>query len=474
MEIQGNTNGHSTLKQSFEAQKKYFLTHRNRPLRYRIEKIKEVGKYISRNEAALCEALRSDFSKAEMETEITEMYTVITEVRHAVKNLKKWAAPKTVETPLALFGTRGKVIYEPRGVVLIMAPWNFPFMLTIGPLISAIAAGNCVMIKPSEVAAHTAAFMAKMIRTLFKPEEVMLIEGGVELSKELLELPFDHIFFTGGSEVGKIVMQAAAKNLSSVTLELGGKSPVIIDETASIGKAAKRLVWGKFLNAGQACVAPDYLLIHKDKERAFVEAFKKQVVKMYGENPEKSIDFARIINDRHFVRLKTALDAACERGAEIVVGGETDEEERYIAPTLIGKVPMDTTLMEDEIFGPIFPYMTFEKREDALKVIQGLPKPLAMYVFSNSNRNVRYFIENTSAGSTVVNDNVLQFIHAELPFGGVNFSGMGKGHGYHGFMEFTNERSVVVQNRFWGSSELIHPPFTGFKRLVSKVLRKFL
>jgi aldehyde dehydrogenase (NAD+) len=360
-------------------------------------------------------------------------------------------------------------------VVLVIAPWNFPFMLTMGPLVSALAAGNRVFLKPSEVSNHTSALLAEMVADVFGEDEVVLFEGGVEVSQGLLALPFDHIFFTGSTGVGKIVMRAAAENLASVTLELGGKSPVIVDDTASLRTAAERIVWGKCINCGQACVAPDYVLVHENSKEELVVEMKKALERLFpldGERTDRWGDLARVIDDRHFARLTALLENAVERGAVIRHGGGAVRESRAFEPTIVTDVDPDADLMHEEIFGPILPVLGFSDLEEALDRVSRSAKPLALYVFSRSQKNIARALERTTAGTSAVNDVIAQFVHPELPFGGVNHSGMGKAHGYHGFVELSNERPVLRQNLLYSNFKPIYPPYTGgVRRMIDALIR---
>lgn len=418
------------------------------------------------------EACFADLGKSSAEADLTEIFPIVSEAKHAMKNVRKWTKPHKVATPLSLLGSSSWIKYEPKGVCLIISPWNFPFNLTFGPLISAIAAGNCVIIKPSEMTPQSSELMREIVGKLFDKDEITLIEGGVETSTELLELPFNHIFFTGAPSIGKIVMTAAAKNLTSITLELGGKSPTIIDETADIKNAAKMIAWGKFTNNGQICIAPDYVFVHETKQRDFAEAMRKQLDEFYGEVPENSESYARIVNEKHFDRLKSYIDDAVEKGAKIVAGGNADKDKKFIAPTIIENAPMDSELMKNEIFGPILPLYSYKNLDEPINFIRENEKPLALYVYSKNNKNINRIIDNTRAGGTCINNNDVQFFNHNLPFGGVNNSGIGKGHGKFGFEAFSNARGILKQVLPSGL-QLMMPPYTNFKRKLIEMTIKW-
>ena len=417
-------------------------------------------------------ACLTDLGKAVAETDLTEIFPIVSEAKHATRNLKKWMKPRKVATPLSLLGSSSWIKYEPKGVCLIVSPWNFPFNLTFGPLISAIAAGNCVIVKPSEMTPHSSAVMSEIVSKLFDESEIALIEGGVETSTALLELPFNHIFFTGAPSVGKIVMTAAAKNLTSVTLELGGKSPTIVDETADIKNAAKMIAWGKFANNGQICIAPDYVFVHESKRQEFSEAIQKQLSDFYGAKPENSESYARIVNEKHFDRVKSYIDDAARKGAKIIAGGKENRREKFIAPTIVEDAPLDSELMKNEIFGPVLPLYTYKNLEEPISFIRENEKPLALYIYSKSSQNVNRIIDNTRAGGTCVNNNDVHFFNHNLPFGGINNSGIGKGHGKFGFEAFSNARGILKQV-LPSSLQLMMPPYTDFKRKLIEMTIKW-
>ncbi|EMJ95424.1 aldehyde dehydrogenase family protein [Leptospira alstonii] len=440
----------------------------------RIQRLKKLREAIFKYSPEIEKAVNADFRKNEREVDITEIMPSISEINDAIHHVRRWMKPVNVKTPLTLFGSKSQILYEPRGVVLIIGPWNYPFYLTFAPLAAAIAAGNTVLIKPSEFTPVTSNLIQKILSEVFPKEEVAVFEGDYQVSSALMELPLDHIFFTGSTHVGKIVMTAAAKHLTSVTLELGGKSPAIIDKSADIKKAAKKLVWGKVLNAGQTCVAPDYLLIPNDLIKPFVEEAKTVVKEFYGSKPLKeNPDFCRIVNDRNFSRVSGYIHEAVEKGAKIEMGGDTDSSQNYIEPTLLSNVPENSNIMEDEIFGPVLPMIPYTNLDEAIAKINSKPKPLALYVFGKKERAIKKILKETSSGGVAVNDVILHLANPNLPFGGVNHSGHGSYHGFFGFKAFSHERSVLRQALF-SSIDLMYPPYTNFvKRLVS-LTKKFL
>jgi len=418
------------------------------------------------------EALYKDLGKPVVETELTEIYQIIGDIKHAKQYLHKWMRKQKVKTPLSMLGSSSYYIYESKGVCLIISPWNFPFNLTFGPLVSAIAAGNTVIIKPSEVTPHSSALMAKIIEDVFSEDEVALVQGEAEVSTELLKLPFNHIFFTGSPNVGKIVMTAAAKNLTSVTLELGGKSPTFIDKTANIDMVAKKIMWGKFMNAGQICVSPDYVLIDESIKAKFIEACKKWLKNFYTEQPEHSESYARIVTQKHFERLKSHIKNAESLNATIEIGGKLDSDTKYIEPTLVSNLKEEASLLQDEIFGPILPILTYSTIDEAIDYVNSKERPLALYVYSKNKSNTKKIIENTRAGGTCINNNVIHYANHHLPFGGTNNSGIGKSNGFFGFKAFSNERAIVKQHTI-GVTELLFPPYTDLKEKLARLTIKW-
>ncbi|MBT8221401.1 MAG: aldehyde dehydrogenase family protein [Bacteroidia bacterium] len=445
----------------------------NTTAKQRLAKLDKLYDAVLKYKQEIREALYADFKKPEAEVDLTEIYIVTSEIKHARRHLKQWMSREKVETPMSMLGSSSWIHYEPKGVVLIISPWNFPINLTFGPLISAIAAGNCVMIKPSEHTPHSSAVMQKIIDEIYDEQEVALIQGGVETSTELLKLPFNHIFFTGAPSIGKVVMAAASKHLSSVTLELGGKSPTIVDETANLGAVATRMAWGKFANNGQVCIAPDYVLVHESKKDALIDAVKEKIEAFYGTDVSKSKDYCRMVNGRHHARVQSMIDDAVANGGKVVMGGESNASEDYIAPTMITDVSLDSKIMTEEIFGPVLPIVTYAKLDEAIDLINSKEKPLALYIYSKSKKNINKIMKHTRAGGTCINNSDVHFFNTNLPFGGSNNSGIGKSHGRYGFEAFSNARSVLQQN-IPGALEMLMPPYTDFKqKLIDLTIKWF-
>jgi aldehyde dehydrogenase (NAD+) len=416
-------------------------------------------------------ALRADLRKSEAEADICELMPVLGELHHARRNLRSWMRAVPVSAPLALLGTQAAIRPEPKGVALIISPWNYPFGLTLGPLVSAIAAGCTAIIKPSEYSPHCSAVIAQIVAAAFDPSDIAVIQGGPEISTSLLDLPFDHIFFTGSPAIGKIVMAAAAKNLSSVTLELGGKSPVIVDASANLRKAAAWLIWGKFLNAGQTCIAPDHVFVDEKIQSAFLEECKAALTRMFGD-AARSPDYCRIINARHTARLLALTSDAINKGARVVTGNVADEFQNFIAPTILTDINPASDLMGQEIFGPILPVIPYDDLNTVLTHINAAPKPLALYIYARTQSVIDRCIAETSSGSVCVNLSLLQFTHKNLPFGGVNNSGLGAAHGRFGFDAFSHQRAIL-RDRF-SATPMLYPPYTvGVKRLIKLTLKFF-
>jgi aldehyde dehydrogenase (NAD+) len=377
---------------------------------------------------------------------------------------------------MTFLGTKAHVQYEPRGSSLIIAPWNYPFNLAVCPLISAISAGCTAIIKPSEMTPHVSSLIHLMIGELFEENHVCVLEGGLDASQALLAQPFDHIFFTGSPAVGKIVMRSASEHLGSVTLELGGKSPVIITKNADLKDAAKKIASTKFINCGQTCVAPDFVLIPRSVRPEFVNHLQEAITTLYdreGTRLELSPDYGRIVNERHFSRLNELVADASGKGAIIARGGKNIPDEKFIEPTILTHVSTAMSVMEDEIFGPILPIVDYEDLEQALDLVNEMPKPLALYAFSKSSKELNYIFQKTSSGGAVANDCILHFLHPELPFGGVNNSGIGKSHGHYGFLEFSNQKGVLKQRIGLTMASLLYPPYNKVKRMVIDGLLKY-
>lgn len=444
---------------------------RSEPIKNRVERLRKLEHWLRSNEQLLNEAVYKDLGKPAMEVGTSELFPVLAEINHSIANIRRWTAPVKIDAPLTFLGTRSTIIHEPKGACLIIAPWNYPFNLCIGPLVSCLAAGNTALLKPSELTPHTSAVISKLAAEVFDNDVVTVVEGDADVASALLRLPFDHIFFTGSPAVGKIIMRAAAERLASVTLELGGKSPAVVDATANLEDAAKRIAFGKFLNNGQTCIAPDYVLIDKSIKEKFTSLLKKYVAEIFG----REEDYGRIVNKKHYARLDGLLQDAIQKGATVVLAGKNNASEKLLSPTILDNVNDGMLVMQEEIFGPILPIMAMDVRTESIGFINTRPKPLALYVFSNHSSFTENILKNTSAGGACVNDCVLQFIHPNLPFGGVNNSGIGKAHGHAGFLAFTNEKPVVRQKSGFSMAYLFYPPYTSFKKkILDLVLRWFV
>ncbi len=467
----------SQIDEIFLIQKKQSLILRKSTEAFRIGLLKNLLDWITCNQEEIRKAVYADYHKPYPEIDVTEIFPVLIEIKHAIKNLEHWMKAKKVGTPLIFFGTKAFIHYEPKGVSLIIAPWNYAFNLAVGPLVSAIAAGCTVILKPSEMTPHTSALLRRMVAETFDNHTLAVFEGGAEVSQILLAKPFDHIFFTGSPAVGKIVMKAAAEHLTSVTLELGGKSPVLILDDTDLKDAAAKITATKFMNCGQTCVAPDYVLIPERLEGPFVEEMKESIKKMYDSNKngiESSEDYSRIVNENYFKRIQHLLSDANLKGAKIEFGGNAIGEENYIEPTLLSNLTWDMKVLQEEIFGPILPVVTYNNLDDAIQIVNDQPKPLAFYIFSKSDDQINSIVKETSSGAAVANDCAFHFIHRELPFGGVNNSGMGKAHGHFGFLAFSNEKAVLKQRVGSASVNPLFPPFTLVKKKLVKGILKWL
>lgn len=439
----------------------------------RIKKLRLLKRALEKAEESIFAALEKDLRKNRFETAVTELFFTYAEIDHAIKKLQGWMKPKSAGRTMSNLFARNKIYYEPKGTCLIIAPWNYPLQLVMSPLVSAIAAGNCVIIKPSELSSATAKVISKLIADTFEPNEIACFEGDASVSTALLKLPFDHIFFTGSTAIGKIVMAAAAKNLTSVTLELGGKSPAVVDETCDLQQAAQKIAWGKLVNAGQTCIAPDYVLIKTELKQAFVSHYKAAVESLFfTEGSLNKQVYGKIINEKQFERLNGLIKGAVNEGAKLEWGGETDFKDLTINPAILTSVEPDSEMMSAEIFGPILPVVTYADLPEAIDFINNKAKPLALYIFSASRENQNQIINETSAGGTCVNDVLVHISNPNLPFGGVNGSGMGSCHGIFGFKTFSHERAVVFQSKL-GLTKLIYPPY-GKKMGLLKWLKKLM
>ena len=461
------------IRKAFDAQRATALRLRSSTLEERLAKIKKLKAAMLAYRDELVAAGAADFKKPPAEVELTELLPVICEANDAIRGLKKWMKPTSVWPSRMTYGLSGWVQYEPKGRTLIISPWNYPVNLTFCPLISAIAAGNTAMLKPSEMTPHLSALMVKIVKETFSPDEVAIFEGDAAVSTALLSLPFDHIFFTGSPAIGKVVMGAAAKHLTSVTLELGGKSPTIVDASADLKLAAQNILWGKFTNNGQTCIAPDHIYVHASVKDEFVRQCKAVLDATYGSDvasQQGSPFLARIVNQRHTARIRGLLDDATARGAKVLSGGAVDESDCFIAPTLIENIPADARIMSEEIFGPLLPIISFNDVDEVIAKINADQKPLALYIWSRNEPTIQKLLKQTSAGGTCINHTVVHFLHGNLPFGGVNNSGIGRAHGHYGFRDFSHERAVV-RTRFM-LAKMFFPPYNDRMRKIINVLLK--
>ncbi|MFM7423918.1 MAG: aldehyde dehydrogenase [Elainella sp.] len=453
----------SSVGEIVARQRAFFETGATRPLGFRLAQLKALKQAVQDYQTEILAALKADLHKPELEAFLTEI-GVTKEINYALKHLPRWVKPKSASIPLEQMPAQGRIYPEPLGVVLIIGPWNYPFQLMISPLVGAIAAGNCALLKPSELAPQTSQVIAKLVKATFDPAYVSVVEGGVEVSQAVLAERFDHIFFTGGTAIGKKVMAAAANHLTPVTLELGGKSPCIVDRDIQLDYTARRIVWGKFLNAGQTCIAPDYLLVDRRVKPALLTAMRQAVQEFYGSDPAQSPDYARIVSDRHFSRLTNLLN-----DGQPIVGGQTEASQRYIAPTILDQVPLEAAIMQEEIFGPILPVLEYENLAEAIALIRSKSKPLALYIFSRDKAFQDRVLQQTSSGGVCINDTIMQIAPSSLPFGGVGDSGIGSYHGKASFNTFSHFKSVMVKN-FWFDIKWRYAPYAGklelFKRII--------
>lgn len=463
------------LVAAFEAQKATALRWRSSTANERIARIRKLRDAVQAAAPAIRAAAAADFRKPEVEVDLTEIFTVISEANMAMRRLKRWMKPTRVGFSPLMAGTSGRIEYQARGRCLIISPWNYPVNLSFCPLVLALAAGNTAIIKPSEMTPHLSAEMQKIIDATFPPDEVALFQGDAEISKALLDLPFDHIFFTGAPALGKVVMAAASRHLTSVTLELGGKSPTIIDASANLEAAAHNVCWSKFMNNGQTCIAPDHLFVHESVADKFMDLLRERLGQVFGQDDEarfRSPDLARIVNGRHTARVRRLLDDARKRGATVVAGGDVREEQCYISPTLLEGVPADAAVMHEEIFGPLLPVIRFGELDEVIDRINAGEKPLALYVWGQDRARVRRVLDQTSSGGVCVNNTVVHALHPLLPFGGVNNSGLGSTHGEFGFRAFSHARAIA-DTRI-GLVKMFYPPYTArVKRLIALTLRWF-
>lgn len=451
------------MEEIIKRQRAFFAAGTTRSLEFRKEQLKKLQECIHKYEPEIFDALKKDLNKAPFECYATEIGIVYDEISFMLRHLEKWARPQRVPTPITQFPSRCFRISEPYGVVLVMAPWNYPFQLSLAPLVGAVAAGNCVIVKPSAYAPNTSSVLAKMLGENFPGEFIAVIEGGREENKELLAQKFDYIFFTGGVTVGKTVMEAAAKHLTPVTLELGGKSPCIVDETADLKLTARRLVWGKFLNSGQTCVAPDYVLVQSSVRDDLIRAMKKEIRRQFGKDPLKNNDYPKIINRKHFDRLLGLM-----MGTNVLEGGRISEETLKIAPTILDGGKGESPVMQEEIFGPLLPVLSFERIEEAISFVNKREKPLALYLFTKNKACEKLVLSRVSYGGGCINDTVVHLATPYMPFGGVGNSGMGSYHGKESFDTFTHKKSIM-RKALWLDIPLRYAPY---RKISMNILRK--
>ncbi len=435
-----------------------------RPVEWRIAQLKALKRMLVEEEGLLGDAMKSDLGKSHFEGWSSETGFLINEIHHALKHVKDWMLTERVEAPLAFQPASCTIRKEPLGVVLVLGAWNYPVQLSLCPALAAITAGNCVLIKPSELSPACSAALAEVVPKYLDPKCIQVVEGGIPESTALLEQRWDHIFYTGGGRVAQVVMAAAAKHLTPVTLELGGKSPAIVDKKASLKVAARRIVRGKYWNTGQTCVAPDYALVHEEVLEPFLAAVKQTIRDFYGDDPKASPDLGRIVNERHFDRLVALLDQGT-----VVSGGNSDRESRYIEPTVVKDAPMDSSLMTDEIFGPILPVLPVKDIDEAIAFVNARPRPLALYLFTRSRKTEEVVLSRTCSGGVCVNDTLMHLAAPDLPFGGIGPSGMGAYHGRTGFETFTHRKSVMTRSTLV-DPPLLYPPYTEGKKKVARIL----
>ncbi|MGO4547313.1 aldehyde dehydrogenase [Paenibacillus sp. 2TAB23] len=459
--------GSEEIESIIQAQNAFFEKGMTKDLQFRLRQLGLLKQAIKRYEKEIVEALFQDLRKSELETYMTEIIIATNSITHTMKQLKKWIKPQKVKTPLYLFPSSSRIVKEPYGTVLIIGPFNYPFQLVIEPLIGAIAAGNCAIVKPSENTPRISALIQHMLNETFEPEYIKVIEGERETTSLLIHAPVDYIFFTGSIGVGKIVMEAAAKRLVPVTLELGGKSPVIVDSTANLELAAKRIIWGKCLNTGQTCISPDYMLVHESVKAPLLSKMKEVITSFYGSDIQQNKDYGRIVNRRQFDRLAAILE---KDQASIVFGGRADAADLFIEPTLLDGITWESEAMSDEIFGPILPIMTYRHIDEAVRAINARPKPLSLYLFTESKPLEHEVMNRISFGGGCINDTILHASNPHLPFGGVGTSGVGAYHGKHSFDVFSHQKSILRKS---GKFELglVFPPYDGKLERIKKLLK---
>lgn len=445
------------IKELVDRQREFFLTGATLSYEARMDVLRRIREALDKYAPDLRRALYQDLHKAASESDMAELAMTRAELNYCMKHLKGWMRREHVKTGIANFHATSFTVAEPYGVTLVMAPWNYPVLLCMEPLIDSVAAGNCVILKPSAYAPHVSSVLAEMLGSCFKPEHVAVVEGGRAENNELLEQHFDYIFFTGSATVGKIVLEKAARYVTPVTLELGGKSPCIVDKTANIKVAARRIVFGKILNSGQTCVAPDYLIVHPSVKEELFAAMKKELLAMLGEKPLEAEEYPRMVNEKHFARVMGLIE-----GEDVVVGGYGNQETLQIAPTILDNVSLDAPVMQEEIFGPVLPTLTFETREELLAIIHHFEKPLACYLFTTDKQMERWALAHIAFGGGCINDTIIHLATSEMGFGGVGASGMGSYHGKVGFETFSHRKSVIKKYN-WIDVPMRYHPYADWK-----------
>lgn len=448
-------------------QHNFYFTGTTKELSFRVEMLERLKNAINEKEDEILQALLTDLGKSAFESYVTEVGFVQSSISYMIKNLESWMEPEAAKTPLHLQPAKSFIVSEPYGSVLIIGPFNYPFQLVMDPLVGAISAGNCAIVKPSEAATHTASVIKNMLTEIYPPDYVRVVEGGIEETSALIHAPFDYIFFTGSAKVGKVVMKAASERLTPITLELGGKSPAIVDQTANLRIAAERIVWGKFVNNGQTCVAPDYVLVHEDVKKQFMKEMVSVIKEFYGEDITKSPDYGRLIHDKHFDRLAKMLHMEKNH---VYFGGEVNREDLYMSPTILDGVSWNSPSMEEEIFGPILPVIAYQNLGEVIHQIRKLPKPLAAYLFTENDRAQKYFLENLSFGGGCINDTISHVANIHLPFGGVGHSGMNAYHGKASFDLFSHKKSIMKKNTKI-PVRVAFPPYGNKLSLIKKLLK---
>ena len=455
----------TNFTQLIQKQQAYFLTGETKNIQFRLKQLKILREVVVQNENLIFESLRKDLHKSEFESYVTEIGVVLEEISYHIKHLKKWAKAKRVKNPLMIFPASSYQTYEPKGNVLIMSPWNYPFQLVFAPLIGAISAGNTAVIKPSEISIATTHLIKKIINNAFNTEYIEVINGGAEEVMELLKLDFNHIFFTGSERVGRIVLETAAPKLIPVTLELEGRNPCIIDEKVNVKQTARRIIWGKLINAGQSCIAPNCLLVHEKIKDKLLPELVNAIKQFYGDNPLESEEYPRIVNKVNMERLVAMLE-----GADVYWGGGYDMEKLYFEPTILNNVTFDMPSMRSEIFGPILPVITYSSIDKLISMLRTCPNPLALYFFSNNKKHVRRILDSVPAGGVTINDTMMHFVNNKLPFGGIGNSGIGKYHGKFSFEVFSNQKPVVYKAT-WIDIPIRYAPFKNNIKYFRKLMK---